>query len=178
VAIAVTVDGKRLLFTGDQWAGGGTELNYVYKNRFRPADYRETAELLRQLQPDLLLSGHWDPITVTPELLDELLDRGARLEELHSELLYAERPEVTICPYQSEGPGPFPVAVQAPAGAAVRLVVPEGWSVATDGGVFTLAPPNGAQVRRARIAADVTLSDGRRLGQIAEALITVTTGVR
>ncbi len=65
----------------------------------------------------------------------------------------------------------------------VRLVVPAGWRVMPEmatmplGGraEFAVTPPAGLQMRRARVAADVTIGE-RRLGQQAEALITVGSG--
>lgn len=182
VAILFTVDGKKVMATGDQWAGNGTELNYVYKNRFSAADYRLTGELLQQVQPDLIISGHWDPIAVTPAFTGQLISLGARLEELHRELLFAGPVDVSIQPYQAmTRPGEaVAVTVRVPGGesARVRLAVPQGWTAepaeadGTDIFGFTVTPPAGLTVRRARIAADVTLG-GRRLGQAAEALITV-----
>lgn len=79
---------------------------------------------------------------------------------------------------------PFARAEQA----VVSMVAPEGWAVKTLSGEpearlsldpsetrtvsFCLTPPSGTTVRRARVAADVTVG-GRPLGQQAEALITV-----
>jgi glyoxylase-like metal-dependent hydrolase (beta-lactamase superfamily II) len=48
VAIALKVDGQRVLVTGDQYQGGeGLELNYVYANRFQADDYVRSAKLYR-----------------------------------------------------------------------------------------------------------------------------------
>ncbi|HYF91090.1 MAG TPA: MBL fold metallo-hydrolase [Symbiobacteriaceae bacterium] len=177
-AIAFEVDGKRVVATGDQWGVEGWEMNYVYKNRFSPSDYRQTADLLETLRPDLLISGHWNVVEMTPEVRAGLRSMGARLEDLHRELLFAEPVEVAIHPYQAwtKTGQPVTVRVTAPAEAHVDLVVPDGWSVdAAPGSAFTVTPPAGVTVRRARVAADVTLG-GRRLGLVAEALITVTDG--
>jgi hypothetical protein len=68
--------------------------------------------------------------------------------------------------------------------ASVRLQTPAGWSAepvaftlgfdASGRGEarFTVRPPAGARTRRARVAADLTVGS-RRLGQLAEALVTV-----
>src|SRR4051794_19306379 len=91
-AFAFEVDGRRVLAIGDQQSndGGGSILNYQYRNRFRPGDYVRSADLYRSLRPDLFISGHWAPHEVTDELLDRLLADGQRLEELHAELLPEE----------------------------------------------------------------------------------------
>lgn len=78
----------------------------------------------------------------------------------------------------------------SPREVLVRPVAPPDWRVepaeawlrlgprGTARAAFVLVPPAGLAVRRARIAADVTV-DGTRLGQCAEALVTVfTNGVR
>ena len=68
--------------------------------------------------------------------------------------------------------------------AEIRLQAPAGWAV--EPGLcslgldpsgraearFLVTPPRGARVRRARLAADLTVGD-RRLGQLAEALVSV-----
>jgi len=180
VAVAFTVDGKRVVAVGDQNADGdGLSLNYVYKNGFRAPDYRESAELYRRLAPDLMLSGHWEPIAVTPAYLDALLERGRELERFHAELLPPEAAvQAVIRPYQSSlRPGesvtlevtvdgafePVDLDLTAPAGFAVQRLAD---------GVFRVTAPAGA-VRRARVGASITVGD-RRYGQMAEALITVT----
>src|SRR5439155_10321144 len=62
VAIAFEVDGKRVLAIGDQYQGpGGYQWNYVYENRFQMGDYRRSAELYKQINPDVILSGHSEP---------------------------------------------------------------------------------------------------------------------
>jgi glyoxylase-like metal-dependent hydrolase (beta-lactamase superfamily II) len=191
VAIAFTVDGKKVVAVGDQWGTDGTHINYVYKNRFSASDYRQTAELIAQLQPDLLIYGHTPPQTVTPELIQKLLTEGAELERFHRELQAEEPVEVMIHPYQitvaAGDPVTVTVQIRSLAGAGggevgparVELVLPEGWTWCpatahhdAAANAFTVTPPAGLRTRRARIAADVTLG-GRRLGQVAEALITV-----
>ena len=141
-ALRLEVDGMRILATGDQQSneGGRALLNYQYRNRFRPGDYVRSAELYRELRPDLLVSGHWPPLPVTDQLLDRLLADGRRLAELHAELLPeegfgAEGFGARIEPYRStvapggavelevEARNPFDRAEQA----SVRLVLPAGW---------------------------------------------------
>jgi glyoxylase-like metal-dependent hydrolase (beta-lactamase superfamily II) len=200
-AIFFEVDGKRVLVTGDQYQDSdGTKWNYVYQNGFSPADYSRSAALYRKLQPDLILSGHWSPLWVDPGYFDRLDAMGAALERLHADLLPlevldvgAEGPIARIEPYTVtaaagtrqtfvvETRNPFPHT----ADAVVRLVVPEGWAAdpreahcpviahATATNRFEVSTPAGRVIRRARIAADVTIA-GQPFGQQAEALVTLT----
>lgn len=198
VAIALQVDGKRVVIVGDQLDGAGSELNYVYANGFRIDDYRESAELYRELEPDLLLFGHRDPLEPQPGYLEQLWQRGADLAQLHRELLPLEEvdlegsgPLVRIRPYRSRiRPGTrltLEVDVRNPHPRAelaeVELVLPAGWSVSPAERRFELLAgqsalvqfdiePSGPPVRRARLAADLTVGS-RRFGQVAEALVTV-----
>ncbi len=198
VAIEVTVDGTRVLVTGDQYAEDG-ELNYVYRNRFRRSDYRVSGELLLRVQPQLLLSGHWPPQRVGPGYLRDLRDRGAELERLHEALLPIEHTDFDaegfgawVRPYQLEVPAGVPAHLQVevrnphptPETITVMLVGPPGWtsdprhaSVKLAPGQhgtvsFTVTPQAGTTVRRGRVAADVRVGE-RRFGQQAEALLTV-----
>ncbi len=197
MAIAVEVDGRRVLVIGDQFEGG-ERWNYVYRNRFAPDDYRHGAALLHALQPELLLAGHDLPIWITPGHLERLSERGDLLADLHHSLLPPERldaeaegPAAWLLPYQAEARPNEPLQMElgvrnplaTPAEATVRLVVPEGWHAApaqltlslaaraTQQHVIHLTPP-ALPVSRARIAVDLTLG-AQRLGQQAEALVTV-----
>jgi glyoxylase-like metal-dependent hydrolase (beta-lactamase superfamily II) len=200
VAISFEVDGKRVVAGGDQYATEGDKpiLNYFYRNRFRIDDYVASAALYRSLRPDIVVSGHWLPLEVTDEYLDRIEADGRRLAELHRELLPLEDVDfdaegfgARIAPYRShvragETLG-VEVEVRNPFGrddvAVVRLVAPDGWQVdpeqrdvplgARQTGVaaFSLRPA-GPPVRRARIAADLTVG-GVRFGQQAEALVDV-----
>lgn len=196
VAICFEVDGKRVIANGDQEADGpGDLLNYVYKNGFRPGDFRQSALLYRRLRPDLILSGHWGARQVTDEYLDLLLAKGEKLEELHRRLLPGKGRECEefigrLAPYEStirvgeslqlearlENPFLHPVEVVA------ALSVPAGWTAATPSWTAVARPgetltcqftvTTGPQpVRRARVALDLTM-DGQMLGQVAECLVT------
>jgi glyoxylase-like metal-dependent hydrolase (beta-lactamase superfamily II) len=197
-AILVEVDGRRVLFTGDQQSNddGRSTLNYQYRNRFRPHDYVRSAELYASLRPDLILGGHWAPLEVTEERLQQLLEDGRRLEELHAELLPEGGPGARgfvarIDPYRATvepgGELEAAVVVENPLDrdttAIVRLVVPDGWRVepperevevsAEGEATARFHVRTGAEpVRRARVAADVTIGE-TRFGQQAEALVDV-----
>ncbi len=91
-AISFEVDGTKVLVTGDQQTDDGPRsiLNYQHRNRFVAEDFAASAALYRRLRPDLLLGGHWLPLTVTDDLLSRLTADAERLRELHRELLPAE----------------------------------------------------------------------------------------
>jgi glyoxylase-like metal-dependent hydrolase (beta-lactamase superfamily II) len=198
-AVSVDVDGTRILARGDQEAGEGDRdvANYYYRNRFRLDDYVASAELYRAVRPDVIVSGHSFPRQVTDEYLDGLLAHGRRIAELHRELLPLDEVDLgaegfaaRIEPYRSSvgagGEVALEVTVRNPFDreeiAAVRLVVPDGWSAPAS--QEPALPPHGEAVvrfalvagtepvRRARVAADVTVG-GTPFGQQAEALVDV-----
>jgi glyoxylase-like metal-dependent hydrolase (beta-lactamase superfamily II) len=201
VAIETVVDGKRVLFTGDQMGhADGLGLNYVHAGGFEVDDYEKSAQLYQTIQPDLLLSGHWQPLTSGLNHLDVLARRGKALHEIQRALLPMEEldleghgPVAEIHPYRIEaGAGhPFEVTVDirnpAPAAQEVtlRLSVPAGWLVqpgeeraflasgARTSVSFDVIAPAGTTVRRGRIAVDLSVG-ARRLGQLVEALVDVS----
>ena len=197
VAIEVEVDGKRILATGDQQTGGASPiLNYQYRNRFRIDDFVASAELYRRVRPDVIVSGHWHPQEVTDELLDRLASDGARLAELHRELLPLDDADfgaggfgARIEPYRSSLHRgevlDLDVVVRNPfardAVALVELAVPGAWEpppaqelplAANAEGVVRFSLRLGGPGERMVIAADLTV-DGVRFGQQAEALVDV-----
>ncbi len=202
-AIYFEVDGKRVLAVGDQFKDEGTQgWNYIYQGGFQPDDYRHTAELYTRAAPDLILSGHWEPLWVEPEYFQLLRERGETLERLHRQLLPDEAlgfggdAEIAcLSPYQatvSDGDSLlFRVTLHNPLATeevvSVRPVVPPQWSVdreeiavalkpkSSQVAGFRVATPRGLILSRARVAVDVTYGH-RHLGQAAEALITVICG--
>jgi glyoxylase-like metal-dependent hydrolase (beta-lactamase superfamily II) len=199
-AIAFEVDGHRVLATGDQQTNDDARpiLNYQYRNRFAYDDYVHSAELYQELQPDLILSGHWAVREVDDAWLDDLLAQGRRVAELHRELLPVEEVDfgaegfaARIEPYRSRTRAgeavTLAVAVRNPFDrpevATVRLVVPAGWTADPEVEEVELEEHGKAVVRfevvpagepapRARVAADVTVGE-TPFGQQAEALVTV-----
>jgi glyoxylase-like metal-dependent hydrolase (beta-lactamase superfamily II) len=173
-------------------------LNFIYPNRVSLGDFVRSAELYASLAPDIMISGHWTPRWIAPDYLEMLATRGRLLDELHRSLLPLDEVDLglegfaaRIEPYRSDvRPGaelelevwvrnPYPEAGEA----AVELVVPAGWTAdppiqrvaldgRTDATVGFRVHAGQAPVTRARVAADVSIGP-RRLGQQAEALITV-----
>ncbi len=204
VAIAFDVDGQRVVATGDQQDGGwrcGEQselLNYQYMNGFRIDDFVKSAELYREISPDLMISGHWAPRAVTGDYLDALLDAGQNVARLHRELLPlddvnfgARGVGARIEPYRSlvEAGSRCSVMVTMvnPFGRRAELrgvmVVPGGWQCTPTERRRDTEPnemvkleftiqPGPSSVRRARIAVNMT-AGGVRFGQQAEGLVDV-----
>jgi glyoxylase-like metal-dependent hydrolase (beta-lactamase superfamily II) len=198
-AIAFEVDGRRVLATGDQYAVNGERdiLNYQYRNRFRRGDFVQTARLVRELRPELLVSGHWLPREVTGAYLAQIERDAVRLAELHDELLpedgfgddgFGARIEPYRCHLAAGGELELEVSVRNPfpreATVVVALVLPRAWASAPEAGSARVEPHGDAvlrfvvraseePVRRARVAAELMV-DGVRFGQQAEALVDVT----
>jgi glyoxylase-like metal-dependent hydrolase (beta-lactamase superfamily II) len=198
VAIALEVDGKRVMITGDQYQDNETpDPNYVYANRFEADDFVRSAALYRRLNPDLILTGHWLPKWTTPEYFDQLDAVSAATAQLHRALLVDGVPNddvyARILPYQSTVTPGSTLRLQIeitnphdhPVEAHVRVIVPDGIAMLPDDQAskgIRISPLETAAVTttvviasdfhtyRARIAVDLIL-DGRRLGQQAEALI-------
>ncbi|MGM7723023.1 MBL fold metallo-hydrolase [Metabacillus sp. Hm71] len=197
-AIEFEIDGKRVIAIGDQYQGN-EDANYVYHNKFRIWDYVDSALLYKTLKPDLLLSGHWDPIFVTDDYLEQIEKNGRLLEKIHHELLPLEEIDfgaegfgAVIQPYQQtvnqgetftmtiEIKNPFNVEkeitakIQAPHGWVIEMsefnaIVP---SKETSQFSTTISVPKEAVGYRERIAVDITVGE-QRFGQQAEALISI-----
>lgn len=200
-AISFEVDGRRVLATGDQQTGTWVpdELpeipNFQYANEFRADDFLRSAKLYQRLQPQLLLTGHWQPRRVSAAYLDHLNQLGEDVARVHRQLLlphdgvFGEQGRaVRITPYRTEAVTgkSFDVRVLVTSGyrdegdVRVELTVPAGWScepadqlvTGPAGADFTVLPQADEPVRRARIAVGLTVG-GRYLGQQAEALVDV-----
>jgi glyoxylase-like metal-dependent hydrolase (beta-lactamase superfamily II) len=203
-AISFEVDNTRVVATGDQqdmsWGRQPRpeRLNYIYPGRVSLGDFVRSAELYAQIDPQLMIGGHWAPRWIAPDYLEMLATHGRAMDDVHRSLLPLDEVDLglegfaaRIEPYRSEinagdeldlevwVRNPFPQAGEA----AVELVVPAGWAatpaiqrLALDGRsnatVSFRLRTDGEPVRRARIAADVRIGD-RHLGQHAEALVTV-----
>jgi glyoxylase-like metal-dependent hydrolase (beta-lactamase superfamily II) len=198
--IEFQVDGRRVLATGDQYGMDGDRmiLNYQYRNRFRRRDFLQTGALVRALQPDLLIGGHWLPRDVTDDYLDRMERDAERLASLHDELLPDESFGETgfgarIEPYRSTVASgerlELEVTARNPfdheASLVVSLVLPDAWRAEPSSQVAEQVEALGVAVlrfvvepapkaaRRARLAAELAV-DGVPFGQQAEALVDVT----
>lgn len=144
VAIAFEVDGQKVLATGDQYQGNtGLQLNYVYPNRFHADDYVKSAELYTEINPHIILTGHWEPLRVPQGYFEQITTMGLELKRLHQELLgetydFEEEDFVArIFPYQvnAQKNKSFEVQVEMrnpyrhQAEITAQMIVPDGWQV-------------------------------------------------
>jgi glyoxylase-like metal-dependent hydrolase (beta-lactamase superfamily II) len=210
-AIYFEADGRRFAHTGDQffltslggaralgdWANAVVQQNHVYRNGAFIDSYRNSARLLREWRPDIVLSGHRLPM-YTDESFFSLLDAwGEKFAELHASAMVLGEDEAHfgvdswggwIWPYRSHVKDGESVRVRvtvrnplpAVAQLTVRLVGPEGWR----GGSATIEAGPRAEAscalsilatgpcRRQPIAAELIVGE-RTFGQVAEALVTV-----
>jgi glyoxylase-like metal-dependent hydrolase (beta-lactamase superfamily II) len=198
--IEFEVDGRRVLATGDQYGMDGDHpiLNYQYRNRFRRRDFAQTAALVRALQPDLLIGGHWLPREVTTDYVDRMERDAERLASLHDELLPEEGFGeagfgARIEPYRSTVAVGEAVELEVTAhnpfdreaSVLVSLAVPDGWTAEPrsqtveqvealgEAPLRFVVTPATRPARRARVAAELVV-DGVPFGQQAEALVDAT----
>ena len=198
-AIAFEADGRRVVATGDQYgfeADGRTLANYQYRNRFRRGDFVTTANVLAELQPEIVISGHWFPRTLEADSLASLQPGGERVRDLHDTLLpeegfgeegFGARIEPYRCTVDPGGSVELEVTVRNPfprdERARVELALPSGFTAAPPADDVELSPHGegtvrfvvhaaAEPVRRARLAADLTVGEVR-FGEQAEALIDV-----
>ncbi|MFG6493051.1 MBL fold metallo-hydrolase [Microbacterium sp. P03] len=203
VAYSLEVDGVTVAFTGDQQEGlGGRDgrrdvMNYQYRNLFRLGDYPQSAALYRRIAPGLMASGHWEPRWTDAAYLDDLVESGALVDDVHERLLPLDEVGIPadgqlarISPYRARvGCGDtvaYTVRVRNPfdreADAWLRVVLPLGWRSSEAEMAARLGPHEEVTMqftvvadtagRRHRLAIDVTIGD-RRLGQHAEAILDV-----
>lgn len=211
--IGFTADGKRFAHTGDQyffmdssgewldtfgsWDDKRVFQNHVYRNGALLNGYAQSAEWLRAWRPDIILSGHQQPMTTNDDFF-RLCDRwGAEYAALHRLAMPLGDDEAHfdvdswggwIWPYRTHITAPQLIRVTAtlrnplPRAAQLqaRLVGPQGWA----GTAATIEAAARAEVqcelsitppgpcRRQPFAVELTV-EGRPYGQVAEALVTV-----
>ena len=147
-AYSFTVDGTRVVVTGDQQDQGWgrvprhERLNHIYQGHVAPDDFIKSAALYDRLQPHLMISAHWAPRWVEEDYLDMLTTRGQLFADLHRSLLPLDEVDLglegyaaRIQPYRGDvrqgGTLAFDVWVRNPFAdcreARVELVLPAEW---------------------------------------------------
>ena len=212
-AIAFEADGKRFVHTGDQHffdrprhdaghaAAGRASMpnpNEVYRNGCFTHSFRDSAALLAEWRPDIVISGHQRPMYTDDGFFRLLTWWGEEFERIHTAAMALGdgrgafrrrrlgRMDLAVPRPRRRGRGcrrsrvtvrnPLPEA----ATLTVRLVGPEGWQGesidleaaprAEVAGTLSIRPDG--PCRRQPIAAELIVG-GRSYGQVAEALVTV-----
>ena len=187
-------DGGRI---DGNWASAQMMQNHVYRNGAILESYAETAALMREWHPDIVLSGHRPPMYTDAAFFALLDDWGTQFANLHRDAMALGDDEEHfgldswggwIWPYRLHAREGEPVKVRVTvrnplprkAKLTVRLVGPRDWrgeSATVD------AEPRGeascdlsvwpdGPCRRQPIAAEILVGE-RTFGQVAEALVTV-----
>ncbi len=210
-AICFDADGKRFVHSGDQyffqradgspasddWPHAQIAQNHVYRNGAFLDSYRDSAAVLREWRPDVLISGHRAPV-YTDEAFFAFIDAfGETFADIHRDAMVLGDDEAHfgldswggwIWPYRIHvGEGEVATVkvtarnpLRAAATLTVRLVGPEGWrgttaevaAAARAEATCTLSITSPGACRRQPIAAELIVG-GQSFGQVAEALITV-----
>ena len=203
-ALRFEVDGRRVVHVGDTLGRSFTGPRLggpIFPNRFAPGDFLTGIGRIRDFEPEIILTGHWGPLHITPAFLDEALRRARSLNDVLWDLIavpeeagFAYDPNwATIYPYQTTlRPGEMATIgvrtvnhLSADTRARATLQAPEGWSCeppevsATIGrGAqgrldFTLRVPEDVPSGlRTTIAASISLDD-RPFGSVAEGIVEI-----
>ncbi len=199
MAMGVDIDGKRVVFVGDSIHDMGKALTQpiIHRNLVTAESHAKCAQRLVELKPDFLAHGHGGWFAVDDAKVRTLVDRAAGTNMMFDSIL--PPPSVIgvspgwlrLVPYQSsvEAGGRVELALEMRnhfgrrVALEARPITPRGWSSRPEVGLaeidedqvgrvpFSIAV--GRKKDRYALAADVRL-DSRLLGQIVEAIVTVT----
>jgi len=179
------------------WANNPVMQNHVYRNGALLDGYRQSGDWMCRWRPEIVLSGHQPAMFTDDAYFQRISDWSTEYAELHQRAMVLGDEELHfnldswggwIRPYRthlkSPGPARVTVTVRNPyphaAELEVVMAVPRGW----EGSRATLSAGPRAEVscelsfspdapcRRRPIAVELT-ANGRRFGQVAEALVTV-----
>lgn len=171
--------------------------SFVYSNGALLNGFTQSAEWLRKWRPDIVIGGHVNPIYTNEEFFDITDDYGREYRHSHEQAMSLGDEDMHfnldscrgwIWPYRLHLPVPGPakvcVTVRNPlphtALLDVRLVGPDGWK----GSSASISATPRAEVscqlqiipagfcRRQPFVLELEV-EGRRFGQVAEALLTV-----
>jgi len=205
--VAFQADGLQFAATGDQYffhdfagPGQGPYMhNHVYRNGAMLDSFDRSNDLIKRIQPDIILPGHGQAYRANEALYRALEDYAAEYVELHRRAMPLRPDDVHfdvdsraawLEPYRAHieraAELRYRAVVRNPlnrsAELSVRLVGPQAWqgssaTVCADARVetavaLTILPPEGITCRRQPIALELTV-EGRPFGQVAEALVTI-----
>jgi glyoxylase-like metal-dependent hydrolase (beta-lactamase superfamily II) len=213
--VCLEFDGHRIAHTGDQVffmdeqhnrltapaESSGVFTNHVYRNGLALGCYQASTRVLREFNPEIILSGHARPFRTDAATWRLLEEAGAAFDEVHRAIMPlgddevhfgAESQSAKLCPHTLHvAPGARTAALHGwvlnpyprPATAEIRFhTPPAGWHAAglslsllpREKRAFTttLSLPAETPAGRQPIALDLTV-DGRRFGQVAEAWVEI-----
>ncbi|MFB3902153.1 MAG: MBL fold metallo-hydrolase [Acidobacteriota bacterium] len=210
MAMFVTIDGRRVAFTGDNFFARNPNQetarhNLIYRNEVKSDDHLRSLRTMMDFEPELIAPGHGEAFQMTKEDAAKLERRLVRQQQ-HFQSLIADSDTdfgldpswVHIYPYQMVIlPGtskPAEIRVRnhraRPLKLQATLVLPPGWQsqpasvrlevpareTASAKVRITVPSDYPSSVVRTAITADV-ITDGKHLGQIAEAVVEVRPGI-
>jgi glyoxylase-like metal-dependent hydrolase (beta-lactamase superfamily II) len=208
--VSTTIDGRRVAFTGDnlfmadvEVAGSVQRRAYqttVMRNSFQLEMHRKCADLMTELQPELICPGHAEIIPCHPGLLKDYSDFIARKErafraivrdpaDQHIDLFWAR-----LLPYLANAGPEEDVRytlklrnnLERSAVFGARLMLPPGWktpatieTIQLDAGeaaeITVIAHSPDAEHDRHLVTAEILIDDVS-LGPVCEALVSVSSG--
>ncbi|MEK7477555.1 MAG: MBL fold metallo-hydrolase [Candidatus Coatesbacteria bacterium] len=154
--LSLTVDGTRVIHTGDQYFFRNTgdapygpaarvHMNHVYKNGLELGCYRHSLRLLEEIRPELVLSGHRVPYRPDARWYEILAEAAAAFDEVHGKLMILGDDEAHFGA-DSQGGALIPYRLHIPDGgvaefagwilnplpvaatARIALIGPDGWT--------------------------------------------------
>jgi glyoxylase-like metal-dependent hydrolase (beta-lactamase superfamily II) len=202
------IDGRKVAFTGDNYfvaevlTGGKTEMRpyqtTVLRNSFQLAMHRRCAEVMREINPELICPGHRDVLPCCKQDLDAYCDFIARKERAFRQLVsepsdhYIDLFWARLLPYVAvveprqrlEYRLLLRNNLERPVHYEARLLAPAGWQTSDefrrlqlDAGArgeiqLTAVAPASSDDTRRLLTAEIMI-DGHSQGPISEALVTV-----
>ena len=195
------IDGKRVAFSGDEVSqrAEGYGSNNIWRNHVHANSHEITGRLYLEHQPELTCPGHGGPFEMEPQDWEGFNSWCQREQQHWRQLAAPDNLEeavypdyVFLYPYQAPAAPGSSVRMQVwfenifteESTLEYELVLPEGWTASPDRGRvtaqvgqkaivdFELAVPadQSTDYRRQAFTLDATI-DGRRLGQLAEAVV-------
>jgi len=132
--LSLTVDGTRVIHTGDQYFFRDTgnapygpaarvHMNHVYKNGLELGCYRKALRILEEIRPEVVLTGHTAPYRPDGRWYEILAEAATAFDEVHRKLMILGDDEAHFGA-ESQGGKLKPYRVHLPQGGAAEF---EGW---------------------------------------------------
>ncbi len=147
MAMFATVDGARVVFTGDAFFNdpanpNSLRHNLIYRNQVKSGDHAQSIRNILDFEPNVIAPGHGRPFLIDRETALNFAERAGKQDQFFQELIADPDPDmgidpswISIYPYQMIAlPGetiqaeirvrnyrPRPVRIEA------ALILPDGW---------------------------------------------------